>query len=179
MAEIKNTFIKSKMNKDLDDRLVPSGEYRDALNVSISRSEGDDVGALENILGNDSVFSETSKHTCIGYFNDTNTQIIYYFVTNYIDSSVDMISNFAPLDAECSVRAYDLKSNQKTVLVEGDFLNFSANKPITSVNVVENLLFWTDDRNQPRKININTAFEFPAREPISGSGTGAVSPNVY
>jgi hypothetical protein len=56
MAEIQNNFIKSKMNKDLDDRLVPSGEYRDALNIAISRSEGDDVGALETILGNELVF---------------------------------------------------------------------------------------------------------------------------
>jgi len=52
MAEVKNAFIKSKMNKDLDDRLIPSGEYRDAQNVQISRSEGADVGALENVLGN-------------------------------------------------------------------------------------------------------------------------------
>ena len=52
MPEIKNTFIKSKMNKDLDDRLLSNGEYRDAVNVNISRSEGDDVGALENVLGN-------------------------------------------------------------------------------------------------------------------------------
>ena len=29
MAEVKNAFIKSKMNKDLDDRLIPSGEYRE------------------------------------------------------------------------------------------------------------------------------------------------------
>ena len=58
MAEIQNTFIKSKMNKDLDDRLVPTGEYRNAQNISISRSEGSDVGALENILGN-SVISST------------------------------------------------------------------------------------------------------------------------
>ena len=46
MAEIRNNFLKSRMNKDLDARLVPSGEYRDAMNVSISKSEGDDVGAL-------------------------------------------------------------------------------------------------------------------------------------
>ena len=52
MAEVKNLFIKSKMNKDLDDRLLPSGEYRDGQNVMISRSEGADVGSLENILGN-------------------------------------------------------------------------------------------------------------------------------
>ena len=52
MPEIKNTFLKSKMNKDLDARIVPNGEYRDAINVSVSTSEGSDVGALENIRGN-------------------------------------------------------------------------------------------------------------------------------
>jgi hypothetical protein len=52
MAEIRNTFVKSKMNKDLDDRLLSKGEYRNAENVQISRSEGEDVGALENVLGN-------------------------------------------------------------------------------------------------------------------------------
>jgi hypothetical protein len=57
MAEIQNNFIKSKMNKDLDDRLVPSGEYRDALNIQISRSEGEDVGAIRNTrLGNELYF---------------------------------------------------------------------------------------------------------------------------
>ncbi len=59
MAEVKNTFLRSKMNQDLDDRLLPSGEYRSASNVNISRSEGDDVGALENILGNISSVSWT------------------------------------------------------------------------------------------------------------------------
>ena len=29
MAEIRNNFVKSKMNKDLDDRLLSNGEYRD------------------------------------------------------------------------------------------------------------------------------------------------------
>ena len=52
MAETKNTFIKSKMNKDLDERLIPQGEYKDAQNVTISRSDGADVGTFQNILGN-------------------------------------------------------------------------------------------------------------------------------
>mgnify|MGYP000716404899 CR=1 FL=1 len=55
MAEVKNAFIKSKMNKDLDARLLPSGEYRNAINAQVSRSEGADVGALENVLGNYSI----------------------------------------------------------------------------------------------------------------------------
>ena len=52
MAEVKNAFIKSKMNKDLDSRLLPSGEYRDGQNIQVSKSEGEDVGALENAVGN-------------------------------------------------------------------------------------------------------------------------------
>ena len=50
MAEVKNAFIKSKMNKDLDARLIPNGEYRDANNIQVSKSQGEDVGALENIF---------------------------------------------------------------------------------------------------------------------------------
>ena len=49
MAQIKRNFLKSKMNKDLDARLIPNGEYREARNINISKSEGSDVGALENI----------------------------------------------------------------------------------------------------------------------------------
>ena len=45
------------MNKDLDDRLLPQGQYRDALNIQVSKSESEDVGALENVLGNKSVVS--------------------------------------------------------------------------------------------------------------------------
>ena len=33
MAKLQRNFIKGKMNKGLDERLVPNGEYIDALNV--------------------------------------------------------------------------------------------------------------------------------------------------
>ena len=33
------------MNKDLDERLVPNGEYRDALNLDLANSDASDVGA--------------------------------------------------------------------------------------------------------------------------------------
>ena len=52
MAKITNNFVKGKMNKDLDERLIPNGEYRDAMNVQVSTSEGADVGTVQNILGN-------------------------------------------------------------------------------------------------------------------------------
>ena len=53
MPEIKNTFTQGKMNKDLDERIVPNGQYRDAMNIEVTTSEGSNVGTVQNILGND------------------------------------------------------------------------------------------------------------------------------
>ena len=206
MPEIKNTFLKSKMNKDLDARLVPNGQYRDARNVSISRSEGADVGALENVLGNKAIttlktnlgYLEDSKNNAkynavagdvvlngleiIGYFMDVTNDRMFIFLTDYIDSSNDRLSNFAPGDiitstpnppstpvttfeakgAACYIVQYNIKSeniiNDYRVLVAGNFLNFSKTHPIINVNFIEGLLFFTDNRNQPRKINVDFAF---------------------
>ena len=47
--------------------------------------------------------------------------------------------------------------NTPIKLVEGAFLNFSKTNPITGISIIEDLLFWTDNRNQPRKINIGLA----------------------
>ena len=97
MPEIKNTFLKSKMNKDLDDRILPNGEYRDGQNIAVSKSEESDVGALENVLGNLSVvdFGSDASSTIIGkYMDDTNNRVIV-MVTDYTDTSADKLSNFA------------------------------------------------------------------------------------
>ena len=53
MPEIKHKFTAGKMNKDLDERLVPNGEYRDAMNIQVSTSEGSDIGTVQDILGNE------------------------------------------------------------------------------------------------------------------------------
>ena len=57
MAEIKNSFLRSKMNKDLDDRLIPNGEYRDAQNIAVVKSEADDIGALETCFSNNFTYN--------------------------------------------------------------------------------------------------------------------------
>jgi hypothetical protein len=56
---------------------------------------------------------------------------------------------------------YNAQSQNANILVQGAFLNFSKENPIHGVNVLENLLFWTDNRNQPRKINIEKAVSSP------------------
>ena len=165
MPEIKNTFIKSKMNKDLDDRLLSKGEYRNAQNVNISRSEGEDVGSLENVLGNTSISNLMPSESAllglgievIGFFEDDTNNCVYTFSTNYTDPSVDQLSQDAPYFSENYIVKTDLKSNKSQILVMGGFLNFSQSHPIYGVNLIEDLLFWTDNRNQPRKINVKSA----------------------
>ena len=139
------------MNQDLDDRLIPSGEYREALNISVGKSESSDVGTLQNIFGNIKVDEKNRivGAECIGYFMDNVNNRIYQFITNEGDNQTDPITH--------QITVYDFTTNTKTVLVEGDFLNFLKSKPITAVNLVENLLFWTDYNNQPRKINVDLA----------------------
>ena len=59
MPDVKHYFRSGKMNKDLDERLVPNGEYRDAQNIEISTSEGDDVGTVQNVRGTTRVLGKT------------------------------------------------------------------------------------------------------------------------
>mgnify|MGYP007012460069 FL=1 len=51
MAEITNNFLQGKMNKDLDERILPKGQYRDAMTIQITPSDGSDVGSAQSILG--------------------------------------------------------------------------------------------------------------------------------
>tara|TARA_Y100001972_G_scaffold127676_1_gene185277 strand:+ start:1589 stop:5434 length:3846 start_codon:yes stop_codon:yes gene_type:complete len=160
MAEAKNTFTRSKMNQDLDDRLLPNNEYRRGDNIVISQSN-EGVGSLEIIKGNVELsnlgYSSTTLVEIIGVKEDPKRNRIYCFVTNYRDSSFDYISNPAPSQAVCAIIAFNIIDNTHNVLVLGNFLNFSKLSPIINVDVLEDLLFWTDDRNQPRVINIETA----------------------
>jgi hypothetical protein len=157
------------MNKDTDSRILPSGEYRDAQNVSISKSEGADVGALENVLGNralvniNDLLGQTIKNLeVLGHVMDTDNERIFLMLTNYTDSSADQLSNFAPSGSSHYIYCYNVNTTSITQLVSGNFLNFSKTHPIYGINLIEDLLFWTDDRNQPRKINVNSALASPS-----------------
>ena len=155
MAKVVNNFLKGRMNKDLDDRLIPQGEYRNAMNAQVSKSEGENVGALENVLGNilisdirtltgeDDIFS-------IGYCTDEINNRVFIFLTS------NKLNAYNPNDKNFIV-VYDSSNQASTILVQGAFLNFSTLFPITGVNILEGLLFFTDNRNQPRKINVAQA----------------------
>ena len=164
MAKVQNTFLKSKMNKDLDARILPNGEYRDAQNAQISKSESANVGNLENILGNASIqnfqsLTGVSKLICIGNLADEVNNTVYLFFTDKDNSRSDYNTNYTPSGEQSNnfIISYNVLSSEAIILVKGNFLNFSTESLITGVNILEDLLFFTDNRNQPRVINVSLA----------------------
>ena len=237
MPEMKHNFTKGRMNKDLDERLVPKGEYRDALNVEVSSSESSNVGSLQTTLGNLKVSNPNSgsntysadQPSVVGKIADPRNDKIYYFVHKPIDSDgkgedliisysvetsvsevvfrdiyqytsyVSVTSNnsstfyitstnglkpnmtinnatnqlvfnsslwpFAP-----TIKSFDratnivtLKNNDashswtlndKLVFRSKRVLNFNPGNIITGINIIDDLLFWTDNDDEPKKINI-------------------------
>tara|TARA_R100000541_G_scaffold29582_7_gene38738 strand:- start:1865 stop:9796 length:7932 start_codon:yes stop_codon:yes gene_type:complete len=90
MAELKRNFLGARMNKDVDERLLKPGEYRDANNIEISTSEGSDVGTVQTIKGNTKretmasgtgVYGVPDTATCVGSIADKETDKIYYFLS--------------------------------------------------------------------------------------------------
>ena len=171
MARVQNDFLKGKMNQDLDERIVPKGEYREAVNLLITHSEDSDVGAIENILGNALAYPNEfldGHHLnkgveTIGYYADVLNKRAYWFITNFIGNN-DNTNAMARASSGnvCQIVYLDLnQSSAPKILVTGPFLNFSKNHLITGVNLIDDLLFWTDNYNQPRKINISIALQEP------------------
>jgi len=157
MAEILNTFLKSKMNQDLDSRILPNGEYREAINLMISKSEGADVGEFENVLGNSQIASllPTSGSSVIGSCVDETQNVVYVMTTDYenIDSNTRAAST-----NNCGIYKINLSSPYTvSTLVLGSYLNFNKSFSIHGINLIENFLYWTDNNNQPRKINVDLA----------------------
>lgn len=146
----KNTFVQGKMNKDIDERLLPKGQYSHAENISVTSTDGSDSGAVQNFKGNTSLtnFDLTNAKT-IGVFSDNSNEKIYWCTTS---------------DEKDMVVEYDVRNGQAITLLESSnpsgVLNFNRNNLITGIAKIINgdsskdLILLTDDLNPPRMFNI-------------------------
>ena len=97
MPEIKHNFTGGKMNKDLDERLVPDGEYTHAMNVQVSTSDNSEVGTVQNLLSNYKVNSSTQDsiigdyNICIGSIADEKNNAVYWFLSAGEDPALSAI----------------------------------------------------------------------------------------
>ena len=119
MPELKRNFLKGKMNKDLDERLVPNGEYRDALNIEISSSEDSDVGSAQITLGNKSVsdLDFSPNAVTVGSYVDEQEEYIYNFVCKASDLDSEEGEPLTGIISDSIVR---YKKNQSAESVTSD-----------------------------------------------------------
>jgi len=171
MANITRNFIKGRMNKSVDERLIPNGEYVDAINVRMGSTENSEIGVIENTKGNLGLTALQYKGVplstsarCIGAYEDGARETIYWFVH---DSDFPS-SNDAPLGKIDLIVSYNTLTNQivyhvTSVDIDGNktTLNFDPDYLITGVDLVEDLLFFTDNINPPRFINISINYPNP------------------
>ena len=162
MPKISKNFIKGRMNKGVDERLVPQGEYIDALNIRLGSTEGTEIGAVENSKGNELLVELefensplSSEAKCIGAFEDGGNETMYWFVNdpaNTISSTgvVDMIVSY-------NTRTFVLIYH----VISTSILNFDKDYLINGINLIGDLLFFTDNLNPPRKINTTRNYSLP------------------
>jgi len=142
--------LSGSLNTDDGLRNLPAGDYPDTLNSRIAVTEKSNDGSAENTRGNVLISNVLPAGTnqIIGSYEDKNKQRIIYFNWNSLGNH-GIYQFFWNQGANGTI---------ETIRVE-PLLNFSRTKKITGISVVEaltgDLLYWTDDFNRPRKINID------------------------
>lgn len=151
--KLKNLFTSGKMNKDLDERLVPKGEYRDALNVRVANSTGSNVGAIENSLSNvkKSALDFGSGAKCIGAADDDEANRVYWFVKSDVGSYV------AEYDSVTDQASFILEDTRSNSVLNFQLSHMIQANVLTDADNEKKFLYFTDGINPPRRINIQTA----------------------
>ena len=202
MAKLQRNFIKGKMNKSLDERLVPNGEYIDALNVRIGSTELSEIGAVENTKGNSRLtllnlvakakaaphnlesYPLSNQAKCIGAYEDSANETIYWFVTDPENTGpqdtnkLDLIVSYNTNKSSITYHVISVDDGNGV----NTTLNFNSQYLITGVDKIDDLLFFTDNYNQPRVINVTTDYPNPAYQgglPANPYLDGAGSPGEF
>ncbi len=154
-------LIPQYLNKDEDARLIKGIEMSDALNVRVSHESDGDQGILKNILGNTAIAANSTSdaipsgvgaagiNTIIGSVASEKGKCIYFFLWN--------------LAGNHGIYQYKHTTNTYYKVYENSILNFNYLDFVKADVVInqfgEHLLYFTDNRNEPRKINATRALE--------------------
>jgi hypothetical protein len=171
MAKISRNFITGRMNKVYDERIIPDGEYIDAMNIRMGSTENSEIGVIENTKGNLPLTSLSyldgtplsASAKCIGAIQNSVTETLYWFVhdpefTVGATGKLDLIVSF---NINTNILTYHVISINDGGNVNTT-LNFNPNYLITGVDILDNkLLFFTDDYNAPRGINVERRYANP------------------
>lgn len=170
MANFTRNFIAGRMNKVVDQRLLPEGEYIDAMNIRMGSTENSEVGVIENTKGNLPLTSLayidgtplSAAARCIGALQNSVNETIYWLVhdPNFPVGATGKLDLIVSFNVSSSILTYHVVSIDDGGGVNTT-LNFNPNYLVTGIDILNDLLFFTDDYNAPRNININRNYPNP------------------
>ena len=170
MANITRNFIKGRMNKVVDERLVPDGEYIDAMNIRMGSTENSEIGVIENTKGNEALTALSytdgtllsADAVCIGAIDDSANETLYWFVhdPNFSVGATGKLDLIVSFNVVTNILTYHVISIDDGGGVNTT-LNFNPSYLITGIDKVSNLLFFTDNYNAPRFINVKRGYANP------------------
>jgi len=142
---IQDKKIFTKLDQDSDFRAMQPGSYRYALCCRIGTTEKGNKGAVENAKGSILIANTlpSGDNINIGALEDKRGNSIIFF-------------NYNSLGGHGIYRYFPDTGIINPVLVNS-VLNFNKDFLITSASLIDDLLYWTDNYNSPRKINIGKA----------------------
>lgn len=161
MSKQQKIIFTAGIDSDTSSELLPSNKSRYRLNVRVLSSDNDTEGAIETVSGNQSVSYAlpAGVNKAIGSCEDLIGKKIYYFVYNTLGNH--------------SILEFNESALSITKVFQSSILNFDPDHLITGINVVyltqdTPLLYWTDNYNEPRKLNITKAKYFSAGNFVLG-----------
>ena len=169
MAKLRKHFTGGKQELDIENKLLPPNLYRYGQNITVTRSENSDVGAVRATRGNqiaDTDFTTDITNVTIGTVLDNLNDRIYWFWVGPVREGI---------------YEFDLRSNTTSRIIEFTrsrrILQFDVNSRVFG-NVIGDLLYWTDNVNSPRKININRFRGTQVDPEVDADGISLISLNT-
>ena len=150
MAELRRTFTGGRMNKDLDERLVPDGNYTDALNIKVTTSDASNMGTAQTLRGNtqhntmnlsSGYYGITNNATVVGSIAAPERDCIYYFVADSTDNDIkkDYILEYNTLTERIGYVFVDIfQVNEQAVAASASSDNFLYIPVLTIADVTSN-----------------------------------------
>jgi len=160
------------MDSDSVSELMPEGRDRYRLNVRAFSATTGNVGAIETINGNTlvSFTLPAGGNFVIGAKEYTIQKKLYYFVYNTL--------------GDHSILEFDSAFNTIAYVLSGSFLNFSLEFLITGINIIEldvdnHLLYWTDNNEEPKKVNVEKGKYFMLGDFVRGYASPFNPENIF
>lgn len=156
MSITRRNFAKGVMNKDIEDRLLPDGMFRDALNINVSVSEGSEAGAVQNSLSN-KILTDINFGTDIfttGYYADEFRDKLYWLVKS--STGCYLMEWDDPSQTVAFVLADTRPIGQRVFNLSENFLCTGFEKIIND-DIEDDLILLTEDNLPPLCFNVERA----------------------